>query len=209
LEDKSVSLVFFDPQYEKAGEVLWINDYPIHYQSESQILFILQEISRVLKPSGFCLLWVNKGILQSERVSLWLMKAPKLKLVDFLVWNKDNWLGLGSYFRSRGEYAFLLQKNPKNSRKFTNRSFPNIWDESKPSDTKKQHPHQKPFFLIRTLIEATTHEGDLVVDPCAGSFIVLEACQSTGREFLGCDLTFEELNEHRQERERERERTTK
>jgi DNA modification methylase len=70
----------------------------------------------------------------------------------------------------------------------------------------KKHPHQKPFFLIRTLIEATTQEGDLVVDPCAGSFIVLDACQSTGRKFLGCDLTFEELQEHRQERERERER---
>jgi len=48
-------------------------------------------------------------------------------------------------------------------------------------------PHQKPRELIRTLITATTNERDLVVDPCAGSFIVLE------RKFLGCDLTFEEM----------------
>jgi len=69
------------------------------------------------------------------------------------------------------------------------------------SDKQRKHPHQKPFFLLRSLIEATTQEGDLIVDPCAGSFVVLDACQQTGRQFLGVDLTFNEL----QERERERE----
>ncbi|CAG8826352.1 27206_t:CDS:1, partial [Racocetra persica] len=52
LEDKSVSLVFFDPQYEKAGDVLDV-DYPLQYQTENQITHIIKEISRVLKPSGF------------------------------------------------------------------------------------------------------------------------------------------------------------
>jgi len=55
LADKSVSLVFFDPQYEKAGDVLDV-DYPLQYQTENQITYILQEIGRILKPSGFCLL---------------------------------------------------------------------------------------------------------------------------------------------------------
>jgi len=55
LADRSVSLVFFDPQYEKAGDVL-VENYPLQYQTENQITYILQEISRVLKPSGFCLL---------------------------------------------------------------------------------------------------------------------------------------------------------
>ena len=62
-----------------------------------------------------------------------------------------------------------------------------------PSDIKRKHPHQKPFFLIRTLIEATTKEGDLVVDPCAGSFVVLEVCQELKRDYLGCDLGFREI----------------
>jgi len=57
----------------------------------------------------------------------------------------------------------------------------------------RNHPHQKPRKLIRALIEATTKEGDLVVDPCAGSFIVLEVCQATKREFLGCDLTYQDV----------------
>jgi len=49
--------------------------------------------------------------------------------------------------------------------------------------------------LIKTLITATTQEGDLVVDPCAGSFVVLDVCQELKRDYLGCDLTYEEIGE--------------
>jgi len=59
--------------------------------------------------------------------------------------------------------------------------------------SKRQHPHQKPRELIKALIEATTNQGDLIIDPCAGSFVVLEVCQELKREFLGCDLTFKEM----------------
>jgi len=59
--------------------------------------------------------------------------------------------------------------------------------------SQRKHPHQKPKELIKSLITATTNEGDLIVDPCAGSFIVLEACQELNRKFLGCDLTHKEI----------------
>ena len=29
---------------------------------------------------------------------------------------------------------------------------------------------------------------DIVIDPAAGSFSVMEACRHTGRRFLGCDI---------------------
>ena len=199
LENKSVALACFDPQYEKVGDVSRVKDWPLHYQSEYQIIQIIKEINRALKPSAFCLLWINKEILKTDRVSTWLLQAPKLKLVDLLVWSKDHF-GFGSYFRNKGEYAFLLQKMPTNSKKFTNRAFPNIWKEGSVSDKQRKHPHQKPFFLLRSLIEATTQENDLIVDPCAGSFVVLEVCQELNREFLGCDLTFKELKEFQQKK---------
>ena len=55
LENNSVSLVFLDPQYEPVKNVLSIN-YPLYSQSDYQILRILEQIERVLKPSSFCLL---------------------------------------------------------------------------------------------------------------------------------------------------------
>ena len=48
--------------------------------------------------------------------------------------------------------------------------------------------HRKPVGLQAKLIEAITSTGDVVLDPAAGSYSVLDACRRTGREFLGCDL---------------------
>ena len=53
---------------------------------------------------------------------------------------------------------------------------------------KKTHPHNKPLDLQGELIEAVTSRNDLVVDPAAGSFSVLDACRIRGRNFLGCDV---------------------
>ncbi|CAI2191891.1 7102_t:CDS:10 [Funneliformis geosporum] len=47
--------------------------------------------------------------------------------------------------------------------------------------------------MTETIIQQLTQEGDLVVDPCAGSFVSLRACQSLKRNFLGTDLTLREL----------------
>jgi hypothetical protein len=55
LENNSTSLVFLDPQYEKVGNVLSL-DYPLYPQSDYQILKILEQVERILKPSAFCLL---------------------------------------------------------------------------------------------------------------------------------------------------------
>ena len=192
LENNSVSLVFFDPQYEPVKNVLSVN-YPLYSQSDYQILRILEQIERVLKPSAFCLLWVNKTLLGNDRVPLWLLKTPSLKIVDCLVWHKKNYLGLGNWLRSNAEFCFLIQKRPQKGKLFKNRNFGNVWEESVVKVSERKHPHQKPKQLIKTLIEATTNERDLVVDPCAGSFIVLEVCQELNWEFLGCDLTLEEI----------------
>jgi site-specific DNA-methyltransferase (adenine-specific) len=54
--------------------------------------------------------------------------------------------------------------------------------------SRKTHPHLKPIGLIRRLIAAVTHEGDLVIDPAAGSFTVMHAAHELGRRFAGCDL---------------------
>jgi len=102
--------------------------------------------------------------------------------------------------RSNAEFCFLLQKYPTTGKKFTNRSFGTVWEESSLPTSQRKHPHQKPRELIKALITATTNEGDLIVDPCAGSFIVLEVCRELKRNYLGCDLTYEELKEFQQKK---------
>jgi len=49
------------------------------------------------------------------------------------------------------------------------------------------YPNQKPLALVSRMIKASTHPGDLVVDPFAGSGTTGAAALATGRRFLLAD----------------------
>jgi site-specific DNA-methyltransferase (adenine-specific) len=89
--------------------------------------------------------------------------------------------------RRRGDYLVVLQKKPIVARA-TWRTSPTIPDRWPEKVDRKLHPHIKPIGLIGALIEAITSPGDLVVDPAAGSFVVMRAARQLGREFVGCDI---------------------
>lgn len=57
-------------------------------------------------------------------------------------------------------------------------------------DTKspKIHPTQKPIELLKKLIKLYTDEGDVVIDPCAGSGSTLKACQLLNRNGYGFEI---------------------
>lgn len=52
----------------------------------------------------------------------------------------------------------------------------------------KIHPTQKPVGLLKTLIEIFTDEGDVVIDPCAGSGTTLRACAEIKRSCYGFEI---------------------
>jgi site-specific DNA-methyltransferase (adenine-specific) len=54
------------------------------------------------------------------------------------------------------------------------------------------HPTQKPVRLMQALVELTTKEGQLVLDPFSGSGSTLVAASNSGRDYLG----FEALPEY-------------
>ena len=52
----------------------------------------------------------------------------------------------------------------------------------------KIHPTQKPVNLLKRLIEIFTDEGDVVIDPCAGSGSTLRAAMEMGRVAYGFEV---------------------
>lgn len=50
------------------------------------------------------------------------------------------------------------------------------------------HPTQKPLSLLKRLITVFTDQGDVVIDPCAGSASSLRAAYETGRESYGFEV---------------------
>lgn len=56
------------------------------------------------------------------------------------------------------------------------------------SKVPKVHPTQKPIETLKELIELFTDEGDVVIDPCAGSGSTLCAAWELGRKSYGFDV---------------------
>lgn len=59
----------------------------------------------------------------------------------------------------------------------------------------KVHPTQKPVNVLKRLIEIFTDEGDVVIDPCAGSGTTLQAAYELGRNSYGFEINTKFYNE--------------
>lgn len=62
------------------------------------------------------------------------------------------------------------------------------WERDKASEYPKIHPTQKPVAILKQLIEIFTDEGDVVIDPVAGSGTTLRACMELGRHSYGFEI---------------------
>ena len=85
----------------------------------------------------------------------------------------------------RGDYLLVLQKPPIGARTWRDHAIPSRWPEKV---DRRIHPHIKPIGLISRLIAANSEAGDLVIDPAAGSFVVMRAAQQLDRHFVGGDV---------------------
>ena len=62
------------------------------------------------------------------------------------------------------------------------------WKRDSKNDYPKIHPTQKPVCLLKKLIKIFTDEGDVVIDPCAGSGTTLRAAYELGRHSYGFEI---------------------
>lgn len=86
------------------------------------------------------------------------------------------------------EYGLLLyrEKLPKFRNK--GKMIFNCFDWPRDNESEKIHPTQKPVKLLERLIELFTDEGDVVIDPCAGSGSTLIAAENLGRKSHGFEI---------------------
>lgn len=86
-----------------------------------------------------------------------------------------------------GIYVKLF-KDGKNKRDYeggkTTRFPTNVLDFKCVNNYKRLHSSEKPVELLEYLIRTYTKEGDLVLDNCAGSGSVGEACMNLSRKFI-------------------------
>jgi site-specific DNA-methyltransferase (adenine-specific) len=190
LEPDSFSLCIFDPQYRGVLEKQKYGNEGSRQKErsilpqmhEEQIISFIRSIDRMLMPSGHLLLWTDKFHLCTG-IAHWLA-GTDLNTVDLVVWNKKR-MGMGYRTRRMSEYLLIVQKAPLRAKGvWLVHDIPDVMEE----ELQTKFTHAKPVTLQARLIGALTNAGDIVIDPAAGSYSVLEACRRTNRQFLGCDI---------------------
>lgn len=178
LPDGIVDLVVTDPPYlcsyrDRTGRTLANDDNP------EAVLSAYEEIFRVLKPDSYCVTFYGwTEIAGFSRA--W--KEAGFSTVGHIVWAKD-YASKSSHTRYQHESAFLLAKG------FPEKPDDPISDVQPWEYTgNKAHPTEKAVSIIEPLIRSFSREGDLVLDPFAGSGSTCVAAALAGRRYLGIDL---------------------
>lgn len=141
----------------------------------------LPEIYRILKNKAHCYIMINSRNLKDLQV-----EAEKVgfKFQNLLVWDKGN-VTPNQYYMGGYELILMLRKGgakPINNMGTSNIiKIPNIIG-------KKQHPTEKPIKLMEILIENSSNEGDVVMDPFMGSGSTAKAADNLKRKFIGSEI---------------------
>jgi len=166
----------------------------------------IRECKRVLKPSGT--IWIS-GTYHSIYSCGFALNVAGYKILNDIAWYKPN----GSpnlscrYFTANHETLIWAIKDPKSKHTFNykdmrngnwpedflkrpNKQMRSVWAINTPQPWEKKfgkHPTQKPFDLLKRIILASTKEGDIVLDPFAGSSTTGLAAMVNERKFVGID----------------------
>ncbi len=205
LPDESIDLVVTDPPYKivqggcsnkavtinACGGILNKHDGDnielvkkgkIFNHNEIQFNEWLPEIYRVLKDNSHCYIMINGRNLAELQ-----MEAEKVgfRFHNIIAWDKGN-ATPNKWYMQRLEFILFLfkgeAKNINNMGTTTLLQVPNIKRGT------KLHPTEKPTDLMKILIENSSKENDLVLDPFMGIGSTALACKETGRNFIGFEL---------------------
>jgi site-specific DNA-methyltransferase (adenine-specific) len=86
------------------------------------------------------------------------------------------------------EYGLVLYRDRLPKFRNNGKMIFNCIDWPRDSESEKIHPTQKPVELLKTLIGIFTDEGDVVIDPVAGSGSTLIAAERLNRKGYGFEI---------------------
>jgi len=178
MEDNSVDLVLTDPPYgtktDQRGESFMVGEF-------SNVLpLVLPEIYRVLKNNGafYC-------FTSWTQMPEWLLRFQQyFKLQNILVWDKQRHSGCysPSSWQFTWEGVYFGIKGKRKIRKYQR-------DVLISKEKGKRVAMQKPIDILQQIIEASSDEEMVVLDPFLGSGSTALACVNTNRNYIGIEIS--------------------
>lgn len=197
INDNSIDLIVTDPPYlvtsrgsagnaggmlqkdvNKKGKVFKYNNISCSQYAP--------EFYRVLKDGSHCYVMTNHVNL-IEMLNTFTSNG--FHFIKSLIWNKGNKI-MGQFYMSQFEYILFFRKGK--GVKINNCGTSDIIDvpnkKTKNKDGKNIHDTEKPVKLMEILIENSSKENDIVMDPFMGVGSTGIACVNTNRNFIGAEL---------------------
>ena len=146
----------------------------------------IPEIFRVLKDGSHFYIMTNHINLQNM---LNICTENGFHFIKSLIWNKGNKI-MGQFYMSQFEYILFFRKGKgKKINKCGTADILNIPNKkTKGSDGKNLHDTEKPVELMKVLIENSSQENQIVLDPFMGSGTTAIACINTNRNYIGFEI---------------------
>lgn len=154
---------------------------------------------QVLAPNGS--IWISGTQHNIYSIGL-ALEQEGFKIINNITWQKTNPppnLACRCFAHST-ETILWAQKNNKVSKHLFNyqamkmknngKQMKDVWSGTLTPAKEKiegKHPTQKPIYILQRIIEASTIEGDLVLDPFCGSSTTGVAAKRLGRRYIGID----------------------
>ena len=209
---ESVDLIFADPPYFlsnggitcHAGKMVSVNkgEWDKSQGAEANHEFNrewLAACQRVLKPNGS--IWVSGTSHVIHSVGF-AMQQLDFKLLNDVSWVKPNPPPNLScrYFTHATETIIWAAKNKKSRHTFNyklmreanaGKQMKSVWTIPPPESWEKRagkHPAQKPVALIERILLASSNEGDLILDPFAGSGTTSIAAFRLSRQIISIEM---------------------
>ena len=144
------------------------------------------EFYRVLKDGSHCYVMTNHINLIDM---LNTFTDVGFHFIKSLIWNKGNKI-MGQYYMSQYEYILFFRKGK--GKKINNcgtsdiLSIPN--KKTKDKDGKNIHDTEKPIELMEVLVNNSSQENELILDPFMGVGSTGIACIKNNRNFIGIEI---------------------
>jgi site-specific DNA-methyltransferase (adenine-specific) len=163
--------------------------YKIFPNVTESILLIVKDNKKFVKPflkekqqeKGLSAKQINESLgVKSNGGGMWSIYTGNNVCEQFPT--KDLWEKLSVVLDFELPYKKVAQTfNPQ-------MGFTDVWTDIDFYKEKHFHPTQKPLKLIRRLVETSSNEGDVVLDPFSGVASTQISCIQLNRHYIGIEL---------------------
>lgn len=218
LDDNSIDMVFADPPYFlSSGRKMDINGRNVHFEkgiwdrcrSMNEIdSFNTKWIKTIrMKMKDDATIWISGTFHNIFSVGRILVEN-NFKIINVVSWQKENPREIldKQHLTFSTEFIIWARKSLHGKHCYNHdlmmrlnggEVLTDVWKISSVDFIERQcgyHPTQKPLRLLYRIILASTHEGDIILDPFAGSCTTGIAANLLGRKFIGIDQCKEYLD---------------